>query len=142
LARVAMPNVEQHGYRAYPLVDHIADKLAAMFERYGTTNAPSIRYKDLVDLVAIVTQASVPAAEQFAALKSEAQRRGISLPGRFTVPERELWESGYAAEAQRSLLRSARTLDEALAIVTPFVDPLLDGGAGGVWDRASGRWST
>jgi hypothetical protein len=26
LARVLMPDVEQHGYRAYPLVDHIADQ--------------------------------------------------------------------------------------------------------------------
>ena len=142
LARVAMPNVEQHGYRAYPLVDHIADKIAAMFERYGTTNAPSIRYKDLVDLVAIVTQASVPAADQFAALTSEARRRGISLPARFTVPDRALWESGYAAEAQRSLLASAQTLDEAIVIVTPFIDPLLDTSAEGVWDPASGRWAT
>jgi integrase len=43
LARVAMPNVEQHGYRAYPLVDHIADKLAATFDRYGDSQTPSTR---------------------------------------------------------------------------------------------------
>src|SRR5450759_921253 len=59
LARVLMPDVEQHGYRAYPLVDHIADKVAAMFELYGQTRAPSTRFKDLVDLVAIVLAASV-----------------------------------------------------------------------------------
>jgi hypothetical protein len=35
LARVVMPNVIQHGYRAYPLVDHIADKVAAILQRYG-----------------------------------------------------------------------------------------------------------
>jgi hypothetical protein len=35
LARVVMPDVEQHGYRAYPLIDHIADKVAAMFELHG-----------------------------------------------------------------------------------------------------------
>jgi hypothetical protein len=34
LARVAIPDVEQHGYRAYPLVDHIAD---------GRRNDPSFR---------------------------------------------------------------------------------------------------
>ena len=28
LARVLMPGIQQYGYRAYPLVDHIADKLA------------------------------------------------------------------------------------------------------------------
>jgi len=61
LARVAMPEVEQHGYRAYPLVDHIADKVAATFGRYSDTEAPSTRYKDLVDLVAIVTAVPVEA---------------------------------------------------------------------------------
>lgn len=57
LARVLMPDVEQHGYRAYPLVDHVADKIAATLERYGDREMPSTRYKDLVDLVAIVTEA-------------------------------------------------------------------------------------
>ncbi|MGH2710542.1 MAG: nucleotidyl transferase AbiEii/AbiGii toxin family protein [Actinomycetota bacterium] len=133
LARVAMPDVEQHGYRAYPLVDHIADKIAAIFQRYGEAEAPSTRYKDLVDLVAIVSAASVVVRPQILALRSEAERRGITLPGRFTVPDRRLWERGYAAEAGRSLLPIARTLDEALAVVGPFIDPLLDGRANGTW---------
>jgi Nucleotidyl transferase AbiEii toxin, Type IV TA system len=68
LARVAMPDVEQHGYRAYPLVDHIADKIAAVLQRYGQTQAPSTRYRDLVDLAAITTSASVQADAQLAAL--------------------------------------------------------------------------
>lgn len=133
LARVAMPDVEQHGYRAYPLVDHIADKIAAILQRFGEIEAPSTRYKDLVDLVAIVNEASVAAQPQILALRSEAERRGIKLPGRFTVPDRRLWERGYAAEAGRSLLPIARTLDEALAVVGPFIDPLLDGSASGTW---------
>ncbi|MFN8161968.1 MAG: nucleotidyl transferase AbiEii/AbiGii toxin family protein [Solirubrobacterales bacterium] len=140
LARVAMPNVEQHGYRAYPLVDHIADKVAATFDRYGDSEAPSTRYKDLVDLVAIVSEASVEAQTQMAALASEAERRRITLPQRFDVPARDLWEPGYAAEAGRSILPAARTLDEALAIVRPFLDPLLDRTAVGTWDPKQGRW--
>ncbi len=39
LARVVMPDVEQHGYRAYPLVDHVADKVCAIIERHGPTEA-------------------------------------------------------------------------------------------------------
>jgi len=140
LARVAMPDVEQHGYRVYPLVDHIADKVAATFDRYGDGEAPSTRYKDLVDLVAIVTEASVEAKPQIAALASEARRRWIALPRRFAVPARDLWEPGYAAEAGRSLLSVARTLDEALAVVSPFLDPLLGGSAGGTWDPRKARW--
>lgn len=141
LARVVMPDVEQHGYRAYPLVDHVADKVAAMFELHGEASAPSTRYKDLVDIVAIVISASVDARPQLTALRSEAERRGITLPARFSVPDRALWERGYAAEAGRSLLPVAHTLDDALATVAPFLDPLLDGGAAGTWDPEHRRWT-
>jgi hypothetical protein len=141
LAAVSMPDVEQHGYRAYPLVDHIADKVAATFERHGEGASPSTRYKDLVDLVAIVTVASVPAEPQMTALRSEARRRGITLPSRFAVPDRELWERGYAAEARRSLLPAARTLDEALLVVAPFLNPLLNATATGRWDPRHGEWN-
>jgi hypothetical protein len=141
LARVVMPNVIQHGYRAYPLVDHIADKVAAILQRYGPQRIPSTRYKDLVDLVAIVRGASVPAKAQREALSSEAARRGIELPARFTVPDRRLWERGYAAEADRSLLPVARTLDEALGVVRPFLDPLFDGTAAGRWDPDRASWA-
>ena len=140
LAAIDMPDLEQHGYRAYPLVDHIADKVVATFERYGQAGNPSTRFKDLVDLVAIVTGASVRAELQMAALRSVAGRRRITLPGRFAVPDRAMWERGYAAEARRSLLPSARTLDEALAIVSPFLDPLLDSTAAGRWDPRHGEW--
>jgi hypothetical protein len=140
LAHVAMPDVEQHGYRAYPLVDHIADKIAATFDRYGEMRTPSTRFKDLVDLVAIIRGASTAAIEQGAALASEAGRRGLTLPDHFGVPDVALWEPGYRAEAERSLLPVARTLEEALAVVCPFIDPLLSGIAGGRWDPAEGRW--
>jgi hypothetical protein len=142
LARVVMPDVEQHGYRAYPLVDHIADKVAATFQRYGDAELPSTRYRDLVDLVAIVAGASVEAEPQITALASEARRRGITLPTRFDVPDRDLWERGYAAEAARSLLPVAHTLDEALAFVRPFLDPLLEGTAAGRWDPKSRQWTS
>jgi hypothetical protein len=140
LTRVVMPDIEQHGYRAYPLVDHVADKVAAISERHGPRSVPSTRYRDLVDLVAIVLAASVEATPMTEALRSETDRRGIPLPARFAVPDRDLWEGGYAAEARRSLLSVAHTLDEALAVVAPFLDPLLEGGAEGVWDPGDGRW--
>jgi hypothetical protein len=140
VARGIIPEVEQRGYRAYPLVDHVADKVAATYERYGKMGNPSTRYRDLVDLVAIVRGASIKADAQSTALRSEFERRGIALPGSFDVPDRTLWEAGYAAEAKRSLLEAAQTLDEALAVVRPFLDPLLQGRANGVWGKQQ-RWS-
>jgi len=96
----------------------------------------------LVDVVAIVLAAPVDAEPQMAALRSEENRRGLRLPGHFTVPDRKLWERGYPAEAERSLLPIARTLDEALAVVRPFLDPLLDGTARGTWEPHDARWAS
>jgi hypothetical protein len=141
IARVSMPAVEQHGYRVYPLIDHVADKVAATFDVYGEQRTPSTRYRDLVDLVSIATGASVPAADQTQALESEARRRGIKLPSRFDVPDRPLWERGYAKEAADSLLPTAHTLDEAIEVVRPFLDPLLNGTAVGEWDPEVARWT-
>ncbi|MEX2105571.1 MAG: nucleotidyl transferase AbiEii/AbiGii toxin family protein [Solirubrobacterales bacterium] len=141
LARVTMPDLEQSGYRVYPLVDHVADKIAATFDRYGKNRSPSTRYKDLVDLVAIASAASVAAEAQIAALRSEAERRGIELPAAFSVPDREAWKRGYEAETARSLLEVAATLEEALELMGRFVDPLLDGSARGTWDPRAERWA-
>lgn len=140
LALVGMVDIKQGGYRAYPLVDHVADKVAATIERYGGGRMPSTRFRDLVDLVAIARGASVDAAAQMAALRSEASRRGLVLPDRFDVPDRQMWEEGYRAEAGRSLLPVARDLAGALAVVRPFLDPVLNGSAAGTWDHARGAW--
>jgi hypothetical protein len=140
LAEGLIPGVEQHGYRAYPLVDHVADKVAATYEGHGVTRRPSTRYRDLVDLVAIVNGASVSAVAQSLALRSEFDRRGLTVPMHFDVPDPALWERGYAAEARRSLLDTARTLEDALAVVRPFIDPILEGTAAGSWERSSRRW--
>jgi hypothetical protein len=98
------------------------------------------RFRDLIDLVAIITGASVDAASQTIALVSEFDRRHLMLPPRFDCPDRSLWETGYAAEAARSLLEGTGTLDEALAIVRPFVDPILNRTAGGSWNSRARRW--
>lgn len=140
LARGIIPDVAQRGYRAYPLADHVADKVAATYDRHGDTQMPSTRYRDLVDLVSIVSGASVAAEEQRTALMSEFERRALPMPERFDVPERGLWEPGYAAEARRSLLKTGQTLDDALAIVRPFIDPVLGETASGAWDKERREW--
>jgi hypothetical protein len=140
LARLTMPDIEQASYRVYPLVDHIADKVAAILQTYGPEQTVSTRYKDLVDLVAIVSKVSVEAGAQQAAFKSEAIRRGLTLPKSFGVPDRVLWQSGYSAEATRSQLTVGLALDDALAIVGPFLNPLLNGSASGTWEPSRGCW--
>lgn len=140
IAQIDLPELRQGGYRVYPLVDHVADKIAATFQLYGSTQTPSTRYRDLVDLVAITRSASIDAEQQIRSVRSEADRRGIVLPETFDVPARKLWEPGYARAAADSILTDADTLDQALATVRPFVDPVLTGTARGRWDHQHGRW--
>ena len=140
IAIVRMPQIKQDGYLAYPLVDHVADKVCAVFQRYGLADAPSTRYKDLVDLVAIIITSIIDADSQTDALRSEASRRGLVLPDQFGVPDLALWEKGYAAEAGRSTLPVARTLTDALVLVRWFVDPILEGSARGRWEPSTHTW--
>lgn len=141
IAKVDMPELQQTGYRAYPLVGHIADKVAATFDRYGESQQPSTRFRDLVDLVALARGVSVEAQQAVAAVHSEAERRNVALPQSFDVPDRKQWEGGYAKEAAESLLTDASTLDQALAIVRPFINPLLQGTARGHWDHKRQDWT-
>ena len=109
--------------------------------RYGEQRLVSTRYKDLIDLVSIARGASIAADRQRVALASESERRGVTLPARFDVPDRALWEPGYAAEAKRSVMPMPTTLDDALAVVGPFLDPLLDGTTMGTWQPDAGWWT-
>jgi hypothetical protein len=78
--------------------------------------------------------------ENVPALASEARRRGLVLPDRFDALDRKMWDDGYRSEARRSFLPVAMDLDGALAVVRPFLNPLLDGSAAGTWDHAQGAW--
>jgi hypothetical protein len=140
LISITLPGLDRPGYRAYPLVDHIADKVCAIFTRHGVQQRPSTRYKDLLDLVSFATTTSVGAVELCHALVSDAERRSIAFPSHFDVPDLELWQTGYAREARRAVTPIAATLAEALAIVRPFLDPLLDNTAAGGWDPAQQTW--
>lgn len=125
-------------WRAYPLVDHVADKVCAILEWHD--GRPSTRYKDLIDLVAIVERAAITAEPQMRALRKESERRMLGLPTTFDAPDQGLWTRGYRAEARRAIGLSALELDDALTVVRPFVDPLLDRSAAGVWNPGQRAW--
>ncbi len=140
VAGIAVPGIEQQGYRAYPLVDHVADKVAAILEPHGN-GRPSNRFRDLIDLTALASCISVDADAQRVALTSEFDRRQLHFPQRFAVPDHELWEVGFRRASRRAVEPPARTLDEALAVVCPFLDPVLDGTAIGNWDPETRIWA-
>jgi hypothetical protein len=143
LVAVEIPGLLRVDYRAYPLVDHIADKVAACLEthaRNGGASAASSRYKDLVDLVLIARSQRPVAADLRRALLSETMRRGISLPADFVAPG-PLWPAGYEAKAAEvPQLGELRRFPAALARVKLMLDPVLAGTAVGRWDPARAAW--
>jgi hypothetical protein len=140
LTSVDIPDLVRPHYRAYPMQDHIADKTCAMLERHGPAQLPSTRYKDLVDLVVLTSAAQTSAEGQRKAITSEAARRGLTLPEAFALPDPELWTRGYAAEAGRAVRFVTRSVTEAMDTVRPYVDPVLNGTASGVWHPETQSW--
>lgn len=138
LTSVTVVTREKTPWRAYPLVDHVADKVCAILERHD--GRPSTRYKDLIDLVAIVQRAAISAEPQMLALRKESRRRDLALPSTFDAPDRTLWTLGYRAEARRTIGLSELELDDALDSVRPFLHPLLSWSAAGAWHPDRRTW--
>lgn len=138
------PGIGSIRYRAYPIVDHVADKVCALLELHpraaGSAQA-STRYRDLADLALIAHTLSVAADELRRAIDSEVRRRGIELPEVLAAPQASGWRTGYARVARDVPGLPERDLDAALATVRGFIDPVLAGTASGRWTPYSLAWS-
>jgi hypothetical protein len=136
--------LKQPPYRAYPLVDHIADKLCAMLELHpgaGAAERGSTRYRDLVDLATFARRSELDAEALGRALRSEAQRRGLTLPERLPDPPGPDWRAGYARAARDAPSLPDRDLDAAMRTVRSLLDPMLGGKQAGRWHPKTLSWS-
>lgn len=102
--------------RLYPMVDQVADKVAAMYEVHQ--GRPSSRYRDLVDLVLIHLHTSIDQELLSEALHHQRVVRRLVLPAELRSPGPG-WEMGYKAEASRAraIPRELTDLTSALAFV-------------------------
>jgi len=133
--------------RMWPLEDHVADKIAAMYERHREQLVPSTRFKDLVDLVLIACNSTLDGAITHRALHAEVRRRNAAgthlvLPAEFAVPDVS-WTAGYRAEAVKTTELSAehRTLEGTTALADAFITPLLQKQPpSGTWSLDRMRW--
>jgi len=144
LVPIELAGVPQTKYRLYPLADHIADKVLAIVERHsrkGTDPMPSTRYRDLADLVVIARRESVDAVAAVAALRQQADRRGIGLPDKLRPPQDAGWAAGYARVAKDIPDIAERDLGSAADTVSRFIDPLLQGVARGRWNPDRTGWT-
>lgn len=90
----------------YPVVDHVADKVCAMYEKHGADHATaSTRYRDLVDLLLIAQSERLDGRQLHLALRTEVARRVacgtvLEFPATFTIPGPD-WASGYRVAAAK-----------------------------------------
>lgn len=143
LVPVELPGLATTSYAAYPLADHVADKVCALLETHERSSGlrePSTRFRDLADLAIFAHTVSLEAEDLSTALASEASRRGLVLPDRLVVPAGRDWPSGYARVAKEAPQLLERDLASAIETVARFIDPVLGGTAEGRWDPSTMRW--
>lgn len=94
----------------------------------GTTR--TVGYSKVLDLVVIACSAPIDGRITHAALCREVTRRtahgvDLTLPSKFTVPDRSSWASGYLKEAKqaRGLDERYRTLKGAEPLADRFISP-------------------
>ncbi|MPZ54755.1 MAG: hypothetical protein GEU79_18870 [Acidimicrobiia bacterium] len=138
LSPVSIPELPTTTYILYSLVDHIADKHAAMLQEFG--GKASSRYRDLVDLVLIAESQPISASPLQTALLSEYAHRGLTPPKQVSLPTEE-WVAGYAAEVKNAPAAKARTAHDALQLVSAFLNPILTSKSSGNWDPNTATWT-
>lgn len=137
---VRIPGLEPPSFRLYPIVDHVADKVCATFERFGDQGGLSTRVRDLVDLVVIARTQSIEASALRFAIEAERLHRGLPPITEYRTPDS--WARTYP-EVARGVADCAdypRHAD-AVEFVGRFLDPVLSGElVDGVWypDRLAG----
>ena len=129
--------------QVYPLPDQIADKVCAMYSRYGSMGAPSSRFHDLVDLVLIISSCRIDAGELRRSLARQSEIRSLQLTAKL-VPPAPSWTSGYpkAAAQARSIPGELKSLTAALDIAGRCLNPIMSGLVrSGRWEPERSRWS-
>ncbi|MGW6973767.1 nucleotidyl transferase AbiEii/AbiGii toxin family protein [Streptomyces sp. NPDC054952] len=129
----------------YPVVDHLADKICAMYEWRGPS--PSSRFRDLADILLISQKETIDASEAHHALHSEAALRRtratgteLRLPSAFEMPDKT-WRAGYAKAAKDVIgLMGCGNWDEAAVAAGALVTPLLGQAFTGAWHPDKAEW--
>ncbi|WP_309238904.1 nucleotidyl transferase AbiEii/AbiGii toxin family protein [Streptomyces lunaelactis] len=131
--------------KLYPVVDHLADKICAMYEWHR--DSPSSRFRDLADILLISQNETIDAAEAHRALHVEVTirrtRAGIELrlPGHLEMPH-ETWPAGYAkASKDVAGLKGCATWEEAFPAAYAFISPLLGSAFTGTWHPDDEEWA-
>jgi hypothetical protein len=85
--------------RLYPVENQIADKLCAMYSRYGS--GPSTRYRDLYDVAMMVSQLAFDQQVLAEALQTQQRLRGMVVPPGLGEPAPG-WANAYNKQLRRA----------------------------------------
>lgn len=139
-----IPGMSRPGYRIYPVADHIADKVCAMYEvhaREAGGTVASTRFRDLADLWLIARGSTVDAGKLVVAIQSETRRRGMQLPGEVAIPHSPVWKAGYAALVRITSELRGTDIDQAVMVVGEMLNPILSGQlTSGSWNPTRLEW--
>ncbi len=119
-----------------PVENHLADKICAMYAHYGSNGQTmSTRYRDLADIVRIVSALEFDAARLNTVLERETGRRRMPRPTAMTSPGSR-WASEFpkAAADFAEFPREYHRLDAALHFAGACLDDVLSG------SRSTGTW--
>jgi hypothetical protein len=123
----------------------VADKVCALFERYGSGNFASSRARDLADIAMIASQKSVGGTELTSDLRREERRRldaqtlAEPLPAALRLADEQITDWG--PRWQKATRAAPIGFDQARAVAAAFMDPVLHGAVEGKqWSAAEQRW--
>lgn len=143
LVPLELPGLVTSTYSAYPLADHLADKVCGLLETHVRSSGlqePSTRFRDLADLAIFAHTISIAVSDLALALASEAKRRSLTLPAQLAAPTGRDWPRGYARVARDAPRLVERDLASAIETVSRFIDPVLADTARGRWDPQTLCW--
>ena len=135
---VPVPGIEPPAVRLYPVVDHMADKIAATHTLFGSTRR-STRVRDMADLVLFATHKFVDGADLHRAIATEWAYREFEGDPQFDPPEE--WRPAYATMVRDLDVINYKTFDTARDLLARFLDPALSGEADGYrWNPLALNW--
>lgn len=135
---ISVPGITPPTVRLYPLVDHIADKIAATHADYSGER--STRVRDMVDLVLFALTHTVDGSDLRRAIGARRERFLPHGASSFDPPSQ--WRTKYPQLALTvPLLAGYADFDKARALLAEFLVPALAGTVdGSTWNPAARRW--
>lgn len=136
-ALLAFAGLEPTAFPAYPLTQHIAEKLHAYTQPHSVGEGTRVR--DLVDLLLIAGHASLESGRLCEAIEATFRARAShALPGLLPAPP-AVWRAPFR-ELAREVGLSLQDLTAGFTAAAKFLDPILQAHARGAWDPARWTW--